>query len=105
MITIIQGESFPIPVLLQKGSKNLGPQDVEDLQIGVAGIHKKYSTAGLRYDDASGRWIFHPSQDDTLGAAAGIHALQVQIKYAGGTVRKIAGPYVTIQESQFKEKI
>ena len=105
MITIIQGESFKIPVILQKGTQKLGPNDVADVQICVAGIHKKYAKGGLTYDSTNQRWIFFPSQDDTLAAEPGITAMQVQIKYKDGQIRKIIGPYISVQESQCKERI
>lgn len=105
MITIIQGESYPIPVVLQKGTKNLGPEDVADVQICIAGIHQKYAKGELTYDDTHQRWVFFPTQDDTLAAEPGITAMQVQIKYKDGQIRKIAGPYVSIQGSPCKEKV
>lgn len=105
MIAIIQGESFPIPVILQKGSQKLGPSDVEDVQICVAGIRQKKSDGTLEFDAAKEFWKFFPSQEDTLSAPVGMHTMQTQIKYPNGEIRKVVGPFVNIQECPCKEPI
>ena len=105
MITIIQGESFPIPVMLQKNGEPIGPDSVTDCLICVAEIHKKHSDGTLAWNEERQMWNFFPAQSETYSAEPGFYNMQIQIKHKDGTVQKVVGPYVNIQESPCKEKL
>lgn len=98
MITIIQGESFPIRIALKNGQGVLKPANVADLMICLGSVTKKYSKNEVTYKEISERWEFFPSQEETATMPMGYHTLWCTVKYQNGTIRKIAGETILIQE-------
>lgn len=105
MITIIQGESFPILITLKKGGKILVPNDLSDLMICVGNIRKKLSEETLRFNETSEKWEFYPTQEETLAVSPSVHQMIVSLKYPDGRIRKSVGPSINIQECRCKEEI
>ena len=100
MITIIQGESFPILISLKNGKEPLKPKDVADLMVCLDTISKKHSDGDIKFIEESEKWEFFPTQEDTKNTTPGFHSLWVTIKYAGGIVRKLEGQRISVKESK-----
>lgn len=105
MITIIQGESYPINVTINYGGKPLTPEKVADIMICLGNVRKKYSDDTLDFNESTNKWVFYPTQDETLGIPPGFHKIWIHIKAKDGVVQKVEGAIVSIKESCCKEKI
>ena len=106
MIVFTQGESFPVSVGLR--SKQTGgeltPDQVADLALCVGEIEKRYSTGTLRFDTEKGKYVFHPSQEETKKLKPGFYTLWVSIENTNGHVRKFKGPWVQIRAYDLRGK-
>ena len=105
MIKIIQGESFPITVGINRLDKPLTPDNVADVAVCVGGIEKKHSNGSLPYDPGKDRWIFLPLQDETRRAMRGLYPMWITIKHSDGTIRKYEGSKVQIIECDCKVEL
>ena len=86
MITIKQGESYPIYITLKQDGMILTPDLIQDLKICIGDFHKTYRSGGVRFDEQAQQWWIHPSQEDTLSMQAGSEKICAHVKYHSGAV-------------------
>lgn len=87
MITIRQGESYPIFVNLTQDGSILTPDLITDMKLCIGdSFHKTYQSGGLAFDKASQRWYIKLTQDETMAMTVGVMVLCCHIKYPDESV-------------------
>lgn len=86
MLTIIQGESFPIYIALMQDDSPLTPDMIENLKICLGSLKKKLSDGGVTFDETTQRWCVFPTQEETLEMPVGPNNVCCHIKYPDGSV-------------------
>lgn len=82
MITLMQGDSYPLFIELKQNQIKLEPNMVDDVEICVSDqLRKAYSEAGVGYDSEIQKWYIRPSQKETLAMAEGVHNVIARVKY------------------------
>lgn len=82
MITLMQGDSYPIYIELRNNNSILEPHMVDDVEICVSDqLRKVYSEDGVGYDSERQKWYIRPGQKETLEMSDGIHEVIARVKY------------------------
>ena len=90
MIVIIQGESYPIPVLIQYKAEDLtmqpvAPEHVNKVEM-TFGTIKKYYPGDITYDEDTKMFNFPLTQNETLSLSGAI-LMQVRCLFKNGNVK------------------
>lgn len=100
-MTIMQGDSYGIEVtLLDLENQIITPSGVEDVEIILGGIRKKYADGGITF--ANDAWIFPVTQQETFSLRPVKYPFQTRVKVLTGDV---VGAYigdVTVKKSYSK---
>ena len=84
MTTIMQGDSYPIPITLHQDGVILKPFMIEDLEVCVGdNLRKTFLSNGVFFNEETMQWTFRLSQQDTFSMDEGVHDVYVRIKYLG----------------------
>lgn len=87
MITIRQGDSYPIFITLNQDGYVLTPEIVQDIKVCIGeSFHKTYSEGGLQFDPSRNQWYIWPTQEETLAMEEGRSTVCCHIKYHNGSV-------------------
>ena len=82
MITIFQGESYPIVMAITLNGEPLTPEQVKAVEVSVGDFLTLNSTDGqVGFDEESRKWFFLPSQEQTMRLPPGYHRVQGRVKY------------------------
>lgn len=101
---MMQGDSYDLGIVLKNNAgQPVTPDDVQDVEITIGTLSKRYKEGKLIY--SNGTWLFPLSQDESFSLRPGPKEAQVRVKWANGFVegRPILG--VRIQESMSKEAL
>ena len=86
MITIKQGESYPIYFTLKVDDMILIPDMIQEIKICIGDFHKTYSSGGVRFDEQTQEWWIWPSQEETLAMSADRVNVCAHVKCQNGAV-------------------
>lgn len=82
MVTLIQGDSYQIPVRIEQDGMLLSPEMVDDLELIIPDVlSRRMTTGGLSYHEDDGMWYFRPTQQETLNASTGTYDVGIRAKY------------------------
>lgn len=99
---MMQGDAYMLGIsILNNAGMPVTPADVEDIEITIGHIKKKYSDAALTYKN--GVWLFPLSQKETFGYLPAAPKAQVRVKWANGVLEGKPMYGVRIDESISKE--
>ena len=99
---MMQGDAYLLGIrILNNAGMPVTPADVEDVEITIGHIKKKYSEAGLSF--SGGLWMFPLSQKETFGYLPAAPKAQVRVKWANGVIEGKPLYGVRIDESISKE--
>lgn len=99
---MMQGDAYLLGIsILNNAGSAVTPADVEDVEITIGHLKKKYSDAAISY--SGGLWFFPLTQRETFGCLPAAPKAQVRVKWANGVIegKKLHG--VRIDESISKE--
>ena len=99
MVTITQGESYPIYITLRQDGRILTPELVADVKICIGNFHKTLSEGGVQFDAENQRWWIKPTQEETMSIPAASYMATAHVAYADGTVLITPLDYVMIRGS------
>lgn len=98
----MQGDSYDLGIVLKNNAgQSITPTDIQDVEITIGAISKRYKKGQLVY--TNGLWIFPLSQDESFGMRPGPKEAQVRVKWANGFVEGKPIYGVSILESKSKE--
>ena len=107
-ISIHQGDSFAIPVVLTQDGLALSADLVREIQLTVGGILNRSLTDGtLLTTEKPGHYAFVPTQTETLAMTPGTYDVAVRVRYRDATGWVNVEPIgrLTILEAPFREEI
>lgn len=82
---MMQGDAYLLGIsILNNAGESVTPADVEDVEITIGHIKKKYSDAALSF--SGGLWMFPLSQGETFGLLPAAPKAQVRVKWANGVI-------------------
>lgn len=82
MVTLIQGDSYPISVQIIQDGIILSPDMLDDLEIIIPNVlSRSMKNGGLTFDSSVGFWYFRPTQQETLGANPNVYDVGIRTKY------------------------
>lgn len=85
MITITQGESWPIFLLLRQDGVLLTPDMLQDLEVHIGDNYRKlYSDGGVKFDAEMGKWYIFPTVEETAAMEEGTYKVCCHFCYYGG---------------------
>lgn len=101
---MMQGDAYLLGInILNNAGLPVTPVDIDDVEITIGHIKKKYSDAALSYRD--GLWLFPLSQKETFGFMPAAPKAQVRIKWANGVIEGKPLYGIRIDESISKEDL
>lgn len=108
-ITMMQGDSYPVPILLQNDGVPVTPDMVSDIEVCVGEeLRKLYSEGTVRFDANTQQWYIKPTQAETLALAEDeTYDVVARIKFGDGPEETVFGLIVgqiTIRNS-ISEKV
>ena len=99
---MMQGDAYLLGIsILNNAGESVTPADVEDVEITIGHLKKKYSDAALSF--RGGVWMFPLSQSETFGLLPAAPKAQVRVKWANGVIEGKPLYGVRIDESISKE--
>ena len=99
---MMQGDAYLLGINIRNNAGvPVTPVDVEDVEITIGNIKKKYSDAALSYKN--GVWMFPLTQKETFGYLPMAPKAQVRIKWANGVIEGKPLYGIRINESISKE--
>lgn len=82
VITIKQGDSYPIFMKLTVNGSVLSSDLVDDLEIYVGeDLRLSYADGDAKFDESSNRWYIWPTQEQTFALEEGIHKVDIRPKF------------------------
>ena len=101
---MMQGDSYGISIeILKSDGAAVAPADVLDVEITIGLLQKTFSYGEVRYDDASGAWIFPVTQEETFKLPSVRAKAQVRVLWKSGDVEGVALDSIDVRESISKE--
>lgn len=79
-VTIMQGDSYPIPIEVTQGDVTVAPELIEEIEVMIGSIRKTGTSGGVIYHE--GWWYVQPTQEETF-MMEGQQAVYVRLKYEG----------------------
>ena len=111
---MMQGDSYPILfTITMNGSINITPDMVAELEICVGGedevaVRKTFSSESVWYDSVENKWIFWPSQQETLDMDPGDYDVTARLRFGEGSNAYVIGVKIgkiSISDTQSEEVI
>ena len=109
---MMQGDSYSVPfVITMNGSTEITPDMVVELELCIgnedgAQIRKTYTGGGVRYDYASRKWFFRPTQQETFDLEPGSYDAIARMKFSDAPDADIVGVSIgriSITDTQSEE--
>lgn len=99
---MMQGDACLLAIrILNNAGTPLTPADIQDVEITIGGLCKRYCENKLSYAD--GLWLFPLSQQETFGNMPGAPQAQVRVKWANGVIEGQPLYGIRIRESISRE--
>ena len=99
---MMQGDAYMLGIsILNNAGMPVTPADITDVEITIGDLKKKYSDAGISFNN--GVWMFPLSQKETFGCMPAAPKAQVRVKWANGIVEGKQLYGIRIHESISKE--
>ena len=105
ILTITQGDSYPVFCEIMQDGHILTPEMVEDLEISVGNIWSfSASCKTLAFDETSSQWYFWPTAEET-SAAKGGYPVHLRVSYCNDPGEKYVFKlgHIVVDPSPFKE--
>lgn len=92
-VTMMQGDSYNIPVSLKLNGNVLTPQDVSEIEICIGeNLRKTLSGGTVGYDETTQEWFFRPTQEETLALTANeSYQIIARVKFQNGKWSDVIG--------------
>ena len=104
MQTIMQGDSFGIPIDVTKlGGQVVLPSEVNDVEVSFGHLIKYYSKDEVLFDDISKQWVFPITQEESFGLPVSQVRIQVRVFWKDGNIRGADAGEYDVVESISKE--
>ena len=101
---MMQGDSYALGIEILDGKGNaVTNADIQDMEITVGNLSKKYSGGDLIYDEDSGKWGFPLTQEETFQMKPMRVKVQARILWPDKSVEGVDLGYTRIHESESKE--
>ena len=101
---MMQGDAYLLGIrILNNAGVPVTPADVDDVEITIGHIKKRFSDAALSYNN--GVWLFPLTQKETFGYIPAKPKAQVRVKWANGVIEGKPLYGVRIDESISKEEL
>jgi len=99
---MMQGDAYMLGInILNNAGVSVTPADIQDVEITIGSMKKKYSDAAISY--SGGLWMFPLSQKETFGCLPAAPKAQVRIKWANGVIEGKPLYGIRIDESISRE--
>ena len=110
VITIMQGDSWPIYMNLTQSGKTLTPDLIDDLEICVGDNWRfSYEEGTALFDEKTKRWYIWPTQNDTFSMEPGSYKPQIRAKYKNQkqvyVKGQIASDSIKVTEAKSREEL
>lgn len=101
---MMQGDSYSIAIIIEDYNGNpVTTEGVQDLEVTIGNITKKYSTGEITYSTESQFWQFPITQQETFDLLPSKVKAQLRLLWQNGDVEGVDLGYVRIKESMSKE--
>ena len=85
MRTIMQGDSYKVPVKLTVNNEVLDTSKIEDVEVYLGNLRKSLKENTIVYDEQNQKYLVMLEQEDTF-KLSGILQIIVRVKFNGGNV-------------------
>ncbi|MGM9589407.1 MAG: hypothetical protein ACI3V0_04440 [Faecousia sp.] len=96
ILTIMQGDSYPVFINMTQDGTILVPDMIDNLEIHVGSdLRFAFSDGTIHFDENTKRWYIWPTQEQTFALSPGVHKIEMRVKYHNQNTTNVKGTTIT----------